>query len=160
MTIFKMENGWRDLSDEGPGCSVHMEKQGWLILQYTGKDKRFFVQRDNDLGAEDRIFFRKLEKAIAYAEEEIARDSVEDDDCDGDSNEEIDLTISGEREAIIDQIAKAMYLGDYNVTTGGKRWEQFTAEEKSSDNFPYTVASKYRHRAENVVRFLEEAEEA
>ena len=55
----------------------------------------------------------------------------------------------------VDELAGAMYHGDYQVATGGRPWDKMTKKEKSSNNFPYTTASKYMHRAESVVKFLE-----
>lgn len=60
------------------------------------------------------------------------------------------------RKQLIDDLAKAMYLGDYNVATGGPQWEKFSKKDKSSGNFPYTKASQYMHRAECAIKFLEE----
>lgn len=68
----------------------------------------------------------------------------------------VNISITEDREKLIDRIAEAMYKGDYNITLGDKKWEKVTKKEKSSNNFPYTKASKYMHRAERVVEFLEE----
>jgi hypothetical protein len=68
----------------------------------------------------------------------------------------VKIRITEDRATLIDRLAEAMYKGDYNITFGDKKWEKVTKKEKSSNNFPYTKASKYMHRAERVVKFLEE----
>lgn len=68
----------------------------------------------------------------------------------------VNISVTEDREKLVDLLAEAMYKGDYNITNGGKKWEKMTKKEKSSDVFPYTKASKYMHRAERVVKFLEE----
>ena len=67
----------------------------------------------------------------------------------------VTLKISGTRKELIEIFAEEMYRTDYNVAVGGKPWRLFSEKEKQLSNFPYTVASKYMHRAEAIFDFLE-----
>jgi hypothetical protein len=66
MTIFHEKNGWRDKSDEGPGCAVNKSKEEWSLLRYysEGEKAMIHVKRDGKVVAQ---FFR-LEDATDYVD--------------------------------------------------------------------------------------------
>lgn len=63
--IIYLKNGWRDLSDEGPGCSVHLEKEDYVVVQYArAPDRRVHVQHNGETIAS----FMKESQARAYVD--------------------------------------------------------------------------------------------